>query len=85
MQRPVIYVEIKPMEEDDKYYMSWKVGFEGLDFKYEAFSMEEECHNLNELENIAMWITYNNEEDNLCWELAVEELHKIYSDESEKQ
>lgn len=84
MKKPVIYVEVKQIGESDTFRMTWSLGFEGMDFRAYSFSMDEVFHDNNEIESVAMWLTFNNEDDNLCWQNAVEKLYKIYGEELEE-
>ena len=84
MKRPVVYVEVKQLEESGTFCMTWSVGFEGMEFREFCFSIDDVFHNNNEIECVAMWLTYNNNRaDNLCWQCAVEKLYEIYGKELE--
>ena len=81
LNRPVVTVEVKNAEEADKFLMEWSIGFEGVELKQEGFAIEEELYSLEEIENVAMWMTHMNilEWD---WKQAVDKLHKIYKKQS---
>ena len=81
LNRPVVTVEVKNAEEADKFLMEWSIGFEGVELKQEGFAIEEELHSLEEIENIAMWMTHMNILE-LDWKQAVDKLHKIYKKQS---
>ena len=81
LNRPVVTVEVKNAEEADKFLMEWSVGFEGVELKQEGFTIEEELYSLEEIENVAMWMTHMNILE-LDWKQAVDKLHKIYKDQS---
>lgn len=61
--------------------MEWSVSFEGMEFKIGCFSIEEELHSLEEIENVAMWLIYENIQE-LNWKQAVDKLHKIFKGQS---
>ena len=77
LNRPVVTVEVKNAEEADKFLMEWSIGFEGVELKQEGFAIEEELYSLEEIENVAMWMTHMNILE-LDWKQAVDKLHKIY-------
>ena len=77
----MVTVEVKNAEEADKFLMEWSVGFEGMELKQEGFSVEEELHSLEEVENVAMWLTHMNILE-LDWKQAVDKLHKIANKQS---
>ena len=81
LNRPVVTVEVKRAEEAGKFLMEWSVGFEGMELKQEGFSVEEELHSLEEVENVAMWLTHMNILE-LDWKQAVDKLHKIAKKQS---
>ena len=81
LNRPLVTVEVKNAEEADKFLMEWSIGFEGVELKQEGFAIEEELHSLEEIENIAMWMTHMNILE-LDWKQAVDKLHKIYKKQS---
>ena len=81
LNRPVVTVEVKNAEEADKFLMEWSVGFEGVELKQEGFAIEEELYSLEEIENVAMWMTHMNILE-LDWKQAVDKLHKIYKKQS---
>ena len=81
LNRPVVTVEVKNAEEADKYLMEWSIGFEGVELKQEGFAIEEELYSLEEIENVAMWMTHMNILE-LDWKQAVDKLHKIYKKQS---
>ena len=81
LNRPVVTVEVKNAEEADKFLMEWSVGFEGVELKQEGFTIEEELYSLEEIENVAMWMTHMNILE-LDWKQAVDKLHKIYKKQS---
>ena len=84
MKRPVIYVEVKQSGDSDSFSMTWSLGFEGMEFREFCFSIDDVFHNNDEIESVAMWLTYNNNRaDNLCWQCAVEKLYEIYGKELE--
>ena len=84
MKKPVIYVEVEQIGENGRYSMAWNIGFEGMEFREFCFSIEEEFHNNDEIESVAMWMTLNNEDGNLCWQGAVGKLYEIYAGEQEE-
>lgn len=81
LNRPVVTVEVKNAEEADKFLMEWSIGFEGVELKQEGFAIEEELYSLEEIENVAMWMTHMNILE-LDWKQAVDKLHKIYKKQS---
>ena len=81
LNRPVVTVEVKRAKDVDKYLMEWSVGFEGMELKQEGFSVEEELYSLEEVENVAMWLTHMNILE-LDWKQAVDKLHKIAKKQS---
>ena len=81
LKRPVVTVEVKNAEEADKFLMEWSIGFEGVELKQEGFAIEEELYSLEEIENVAMWMTHMNILE-LDWKQAVDKLHKIYKKQS---
>lgn len=81
LNRPVVTVEVKRAKDADKYLMEWSVGFEGMELKQEGFSVEEELHSLEEVENVAMWMTHENIQE-MDWKQAVDKLHKIAKKQS---
>ena len=81
LNRPVVTVEVKNAEEADKFLMEWSIGFEGVELKEEGFAIEEELYSLEEIENVAMWMTHMNILE-LDWKQAVDKLHKIYKKQS---
>lgn len=81
LNRPVVTVEVKRAEEADKFIMEWSVGFEGMELKTGCFSIEEELHSLEEIENVAMWLTHENIQE-LNWKQAVDKLHKIFKEQN---
>ena len=81
LNRPVVTVEVKNVEEADKFLMEWRIGFEGVELKQEGFAIEEELYSLEEIENVAMWMTHMNILE-LDWKQAVDKLHKIYKKQS---
>ena len=81
LNRPVVTVEVKNAEEADKFLMEWSVGFEGVELKQEGFAIGEELYSLEEIENVAMWMTHMNILE-LDWKQAVDKLHKIYKKQS---
>ena len=81
LNRPVVIVEVKNAEEADKFLMEWSIGFEGVELKQEGFAIEEELYSLEEIENVAMWMTHMNILE-LDWKQAVDKLHKIYKKQS---
>ena len=81
LNRPVVTVEVKNAEEADKFLMEWSIGFEGVELKQEGFTIEEELYSLEEIENVAMWMTHMNILE-LDWKQAVDKLHKIYKKQS---
>ncbi len=81
LNRPVVTVEVKRAKDADKYLMEWSVGFEGMELKQEGFSVEEELHSLEEVENVAMWLTHENIQE-MDWKQAVDKLHKIAKKQS---
>ena len=80
LNRPVVIVEVKKAEEADKFFMEWSVGFEGMELKTSCFSIEE-LYSLEEIENVAMWMTHMNIQE-LNWKQAVDKLHKIFKEQS---
>ena len=83
LNRPVVTVEVKNAEEADKFLMEWSIGFEGVELKQEVFSVEEELHSLEEVENVAMWLTHENIQE-MDWKQAVDKLHKIAKKQSKQ-
>ena len=83
LNRPLVTVEVKNAEEADKFLMEWSVGFEGMELKQEVFSVEEELHSLEEVENVAMWLTHENIQE-MDWKQAVDKLHKIAKKQSKQ-
>lgn len=83
LNRPVVTVEVKNAEEADKFLMEWSIGFEGVELKQEGFAIEEELYSLEEIENVAMWMTHMNILE-LDWKQAVDKLHKIYKKQSKQ-
>lgn len=84
MKKPVIYVEVKQSGDSDSFSMAWSLGFEGMEFREFCFSIDDVFHNNDEIECVAMWLTYNNNRaDNLCWQCAVDKLYEIYDKELE--
>lgn len=81
LNRPVVTVEVKRAKDADKYLMEWSVGFEGMELKQEGFSVEEELHSLEEVENVAMWLTHENIQE-MDWKQAVDKLHRIVKKQS---
>lgn len=81
LNRPVVTVEVKRLEEAGKFLMEWSVGFEGMELKQEGFSVEEELHSLEEVENVAMWLTHENIQE-MDWKQAVNKLHRIVKKQS---
>ena len=81
LNRPVVTVEVKNAEEADKFLMEWSIGFEGVELKQEGFAIEEELYSLEEIENVAMWMTHMNILE-LDWKQAVDKVHKIYKKQS---
>ena len=81
LNRPVVTVEVKNAEEADKFLMEWSIGFEGVELKQEGFAIEEELYSLEEIENVAMWMTHMNILE-LDWKQAVDKLHKIANKQS---
>ena len=81
LNRPVVTVEVKNAEEADKFLMEWSIGVEGVELKQEGFAIEEELYSLEEIENVAMWMTHMNILE-LDWKQAVDKLHKIYKKQS---
>ena len=81
LNRPVVTVEVKRLEEAGKFLMEWSIGFEGVELKQEGFAIEEELYSLEEIENVAMWMTHMNILE-LDWKRAVDKLHKIYKKQS---
>lgn len=81
LNRPVVTVEVKRSEEAGKFLMEWSVGFEGMELKQEGFSVEEELHSLEEVENVAMWLTHENIQE-MDWKQAVDKLHRIVKKQS---
>ena len=81
LNRPVVTVEVKNAEEADKFLMEWSIEFEGVELKQEGFAIEEELYSLEEIENVAMWMTHMNILE-LDWKQAVDKLHKIYKKQS---
>ena len=81
LNRPVVTVEVKNAEEADKFLMEWSIGFEGVELKQEGFAIEEKLYSLEEIENVAMWMTHMNILE-LDWKQAVDKLHKIYKKQS---
>ena len=81
LNRPVFTVEVKNAEDADKFLMEWSIGFEGVELKQEGFAIEEELYSLEEIENVAMWMTHMNILE-LDWKQAVDKLHKIYKKQS---
>ena len=81
LNRPVVTVEVERAEEAGKFLMEWSVGFEGMELKQEGFSVEEELHSLEEVENVAMWLTHMNILE-LDWKQAIDKLHKIAKKQS---
>ena len=81
LNRPVVTVEVKNAEEADKFLMEWSIGFEGVELKQEGFAIEEELYSLEEIENVAMWMTHMNILE-LDWKQAVDKLHKIAKKQS---
>ena len=81
LNRPVVTVEVKNAEEADKFLMEWSIGFEGVELKQEGFAIEEKLYSLEEIENVAMWMTHMNILE-LDWKQAVDKLHKIYKEQS---
>ena len=81
LNRPLVTVEVKNAEEADKFLMEWSIGFEGVELKQEGFAIEEELYSLEEIENVAMWMTHMNILE-LDWKQAVDKLHKIYKKQS---
>ena len=81
LNRPVVTVEVKNAEKADKFLMEWSIGFEGVELKQEGFAIEEELYSLEEIENVAMWMTHMNILE-LDWKQAVDKLHKIYKKQS---
>lgn len=77
LNRPVITVEVAKAEEPDKFLMEWSVGFEGMELKVGSFSIVEELYSLEEIENVAMWMTHMNSQE-LNWKQAVDKVRKIY-------
>ena len=77
LKRPVVMVEVKRAEVAEKIIMKWSVGFEGMELETECFSIEEELYSLEEIENVAMWLTHGNIQE-LNWKQAVNKLHKIF-------
>lgn len=77
LNRPVITVEVSEATgEEKKYLMEWSVGFAGMELKTECFSICEELYSLEEVENVAMWMTHMNIQE-LNWKQAVDKLHKM--------
>ena len=83
LNRPVVTVEVKRAEEAGKFLMEWSVGFEGMELKQEGFSVEEELHSLEEVENVAMWLTHMNILE-LDWKQAIDKLHKIVNKQNKQ-
>lgn len=81
LNRLVVTMEVKRVEEAGKFLMEWSVGFEGMELKQEVFSVEEELHSLEEVENVAMWLTHMNILE-FDWKQAVDKLHKIVKKQS---
>ena len=81
LNRPVVTVEVKRAKDADKYLMEWSVGFEGMELKQEGFSVEEELHSLEEVENVAMWLTHENIQE-MDWKQAVDKLYRIVKKQS---
>ena len=81
LNRPVVTVEVKRAKDADKYLMEWSVGFEGMELKQEGFTVEEELHSLEEVENVAMWLTHENIQE-MDWKQAVDKLHKLAKKQS---
>lgn len=81
LNRPEVMVEVKRLEEAGKFLMEWSVGFEGMELKQEGFSVEEELHSLEEVENVAMWLTHENIQE-MDWKQAVDKLHRIVKKQS---
>ena len=81
LNRPVVTVEVKRLEEAGKFLMEWSVGFEGMELKQEGFSVEEELHSLEEVENVAVWLTHENIQE-MDWKQAVDKLHRIVKKQS---
>ena len=81
LNRPVVTVEVKNAEKADKFLMEWSIGFEGVELKQEGFAIEEKLYSLEEIENVAMWMTHMNILE-LDWKQAVDKLHKIYKKQS---
>lgn len=81
LNRPMVTVEVKRAEEAGKFRMEWSVGFEGMELKQEGFSVEEELHSLEEVENVAMWLTHENIQE-MNWKQAVDKLHKLANKQS---
>lgn len=81
LNRPVITVEITGGDEPNKFNMEWFVGFDGMELKVECFSISEELYNLEEVENVAMWMTHMNIQE-LNWKQAVDKLHKVFKEQS---
>ena len=52
-----------------------------MELKQEGFSVEEELHSLEEVENVAMWLTHMNILE-LDWKQAIDKLHKIAKKQS---
>ena len=83
LNRPLVTVEVKNAEEADKFLMEWSIGFEGVELKQEGFAIEEKLYSLEEIENVAMWMTHMNILE-LDWKQAVDKLHKIYKKQSKQ-
>ena len=83
LNRPVVTVEVKRLEEAGKFLMEWSVGFEGMELKQEGFSVEEELHSLEEVENVAMWLTHENIQE-MDWKQAVDKLYRIVKKQSKQ-
>lgn len=81
LNRPVVTVEVKRLEEAGKFLMEWSVGFEGMELKQEGFSVEEELNSLEEVENVAMWLTHENIQE-MDWKQAVDKLYRIVKKQS---
>ena len=73
---PIIIVRVE-LQEGNVYSLTWSVGFEGAEIEVEGFSLAEKLYNLNEIENMVLWVTTMNLQ-NLPWDEAVKAVKKSF-------
>lgn len=73
---PIIIVRVE-LQEGNVYSLTWSVGFDGAEIEVEGFSLAEKLYNLNEIENMVLWVTTMNLQ-NLPWDEAVKAVKKSF-------